>query len=263
LAHERPEKEAIVNYFDNPDYSVIIVGAGRGIGRAAADLLASQGVAVGCLDSDGATAQAAAEAIKARGGRAIAGRLDITDDTAIRPAIDSAAESLGRIDALVNCAGITGNTNIKAHDVDPMDFDRVLGVNLRGAFMLSKHVLPHMLARRYGRVLHLASIAGKEGNAGMTAYSASKAGLIGLVKSMAKDYVDKGITINALAPAVIRTPMVDAMPQASQDYMTAKIPMGRCGELEEVAQMIAWIVSPACSFTTGFTFDLSGGRATY
>jgi 3-oxoacyl-[acyl-carrier protein] reductase len=120
-----------------------------------------------------------------------------------------------------------------------------------------------MLAQNYGRILHVASIAGKEGNAGMAAYSASKAGLIGLVKSMAKDYAETGITINALAPAVIQTPLVDALPQATVDYMTAKIPMRRCGTLAEVAAMIAWIVSPACSFTTGFTFDLSGGRATY
>src|SRR6185295_9047715 len=253
------KKEAIVNYFDNPNYAVIVVGAGRGIGRAAADLLAAQGVAVGCLDSDGATAQAAAEAIKARGGRAAAGRLDVTEDRAIGPALDAMAKALGRIDGLVNCAGITGNTNIKAHDVDPADFDRVLGINLRGAFMLSKHVLPHMVTQKYGRLLHIASIAGKEGNAGMTAYSATKAGLIGMVKSLAKDYVEHGITINALAPAVIRTPMVEALPQATIDYMTAKIPMRRCGELDEAAQMIAWIVSPACSFTSGFTFDLSGG----
>ena len=176
-----------MNYFDKPDYTVIVVGAGRGIGRAAADLLSSQGVAVGCLDSDGATAQEAAAAIKARGGKAMAGTLDVTDDAAIAPALAAAAKSLGHIDGLVNCAGITGNTNIKAHDVDPVDFDRVLGINLRGAFMLSKHALPYMIARKYGRLLHLASIAGKEGNAGMTAYSASKAGLIGMVKSMAKD----------------------------------------------------------------------------
>jgi 3-oxoacyl-[acyl-carrier protein] reductase len=120
-----------------------------------------------------------------------------------------------------------------------------------------------MLPHGYGRVLHVASIAGKEGNAGMTAYSATKAGLIGLVKSLGKDYPETGITINALAPAVIRTPMVDALPEATVTYMTDKIPMRRCGELEEVAAMIAWIVSPACSFTTGFTFDLTGGRATY
>ena len=163
----------------------------------------------------------------------------------------------------MNCAGITGHTNVPGHEVDPADFELVYRVNLRGAFLLSRAVLPHMLAREYGRLLHVASIAGKEGNAGMTAYSATKAGLIGMVKSLAKDYVEHGITINALAPAVILTPMVQAMPQASIDYMTAKIPMRRCGELEEAAQLIAWIVSPACSFTTGFTFDLSGGRATY
>ena len=120
-----------------------------------------------------------------------------------------------------------------------------------------------MLAKGYGRILHVASIAGKEGNAGMTAYSATKSGLIGLVKSMAKDYPETGVTINALAPAVIRTPMVDQLPEETVKYMTDKIPMRRCGELAEVAAMIAWIVSPACSFTTGFTFDLSGGRATY
>jgi 3-oxoacyl-[acyl-carrier protein] reductase len=129
--------------------------------------------------------------------------------------------------------------------------------------VVAQAVLPRMLAQNYGRILHVASIAGKEGNAGMAAYSASKAGLIGLVKSMAKDYAETGVTINALAPAVIQTPLVDALPQATIDYMTAKIPMRRCGTLEEVAAMIAWIVSPACSFTTGFTFDLSGGRATY
>ncbi len=252
-----------MNYFDKADYSVIIVGAGRGIGRATAQELVAQGVQVVCLDSDGDSAQKAAAEIKAGGGKAIAAQLDVTDAASIRPAIDAAVKSFGHIDALVNCAGITGRTNVPAHEVDPADFDLVYRVNLRGALLLSQAILPHMLQRRYGRVLHIASIAGKEGNAGMTAYSATKAGLIGMVKSMAKDYVEQGITINALAPAVIRTPMVDALPQATVDYMTAKIPMRRCGELEEAAQMIAWIVSPACSFTTGFTFDLSGGRATY
>jgi len=252
-----------VNYFDNPDYAVVVVGAGRGIGRAAALHLAGQGVRVACLDRDGDSAQAAAADIAKQGGRAMAHGMEVAEEATIPPAIEAVAKAFGRIDALVNCAGITGRTNIPGHEVDPVDFDLVYRVNLRGAFLLSKAVLPHMLARNYGRVLHVASIAGKEGNAGMTAYSATKAGLIGMVKSLAKDYVERGITINALAPAVIRTPMVEALPQATIDYMTAKIPMQRCGELEEAAQMIAWIVSPACSFTTGFTFDLSGGRATY
>lgn len=252
-----------MNYFDNPNYAVAVVGAGRGIGRAAAVELAAQGTAVACLDSDIATAQKVAEEIAGSGGRALGGHLDVTRDETLAPAIERVAKAFGRIDALVNCAGITGRTNVAAHEVDPEDFDHVYRVNLRGAFRLSQAVLPFMLRQRYGRLLHVASIAGKEGNAGMTAYSATKAGLIGLVKSMAKDYVEQGITINALAPAVIRTPLVDALPQATVDYMTAKIPMRRCGELHEAAQMIAWIVSPACSFTTGFTFDLSGGRATY
>jgi 2-dehydro-3-deoxy-L-rhamnonate dehydrogenase (NAD+) len=252
-----------VNYFDNPNYAVAVVGAGRGIGRAAALELASQGAAVACFDSDADTAQKTAEDLKAGKGRAIAAQLDVARRETIAPAIEKALATFGRIDALVNCAGITGRTNIPAHEVDLDDFDLVYQVNLRGALLLSQAVLPHMLKQRYGRVLHVASIAGKEGNAGMTAYSATKAGLIGMVKSMAKDYVEQGITINALAPAVIRTPMVDALPQATVDYMTAKIPMRRCGELAEAAQMMAWIVSPACSFTTGFTFDLSGGRATY
>ncbi len=252
-----------MNYFDNPNYSVIVVGAGRGIGRAAAVELAAQGVAVACFDSDAETARQVAEEIGSAGGRSVRAHLDVTEPGTLAPAVEKAMTAFGRVDALVNCAGITGRTNVPAHDVDPEDFDLVYRVNLRGALLLSQIVLPHMLKQRYGRILHVASIAGKEGNAGMTAYSATKAGLIGMVKSMAKDYVEQGITINALAPAVIRTPMVDALPQATVDYMTAKIPMRRCGELQEAAQMIAWIVSPACSFTTGFTFDLSGGRATY
>jgi len=169
----------------------------------------------------------------------------------------------GRLHGLVNCAGITGRTNIKGHEVDLADFDAVYRINLRGAMVVSKAVLPRLLKHGYGRLLHVASIAGKEGNAGMAAYSATKAGLIGLVKSLAKDYPESGVTVNALAPAVIRTPLVDKLPAATVTYMTDKIPMRRCGELDEAAHMIAWIVSPACSFTTGFTFDLSGGRATY
>ena len=244
-------------------YTAIVVGAGSGIGRAAAEFLAGEGVAVGCLDRDGAAAAETAHRIEGSGAKSIAVTGDVTDERTIAPAIDRIVAALGSLEALVNCAGITGKTNVKAHEVDLADFDAVYRINLRGALVVAQAVLPRMLAQNYGRILQVASIAGKEGNAGMAAYSASKAGLIGLVKSMAKDYAETGVTINALAPAVIQTPLVDALPQATIDYMTAKIPMRRCGTLEEVAAMIAWIVSPACSFTTGFTFDLSGGRATY
>jgi|SRR6185503_2171496 NAD(P)-dependent dehydrogenase (short-subunit alcohol dehydrogenase family) len=247
----------------NRPYTAIVVGAGSGIGRAAAEFLAGEGVAVGCLDRDGAAAAETARRIEGSGAKSIAVTGDVTDERTIAPAIDRIVAALGSLEALVNCAGITGKTNVKGHEVDLADFDAVYRINLRGALVVAQAVLPRMLAQNYGRILHVASIAGKEGNAGMAAYSASKAGLIGLVKSMAKDYAETGVTINALAPAVIQTPLVDALPQATIDYMTAKIPMRRCGTLEEVAAMIAWIVSPACSFTTGFTFDLSGGRATY
>jgi 3-oxoacyl-[acyl-carrier protein] reductase len=247
----------------NRPYTAVVVGAGSGIGRAAAEYLAGEGVAVGCLDRDGAAAAETVRRIERLGAKTIAVTADVTDERTIAPAVDRIVEALGSLEALVNCAGITGKTNVPGHEVDLPDFDAVYRINLRGALVVAQAVLPRMLAQNYGRILQVASIAGKEGNAGMAAYSATKAGLIGLVKSMAKDYAETGVTINAVAPAVIQTPLVDALPQATVDYMTAKIPMRRCGTLEEVAAMIAWIISPACSFTTGFTFDLSGGRATY
>ncbi|MBL8581441.1 MAG: SDR family oxidoreductase [Rhizobiaceae bacterium] len=248
--------------FPSP-YTVAVIGAASGIGKATAQLLAQQGVDVVCMDRDAAGTEATAAAIRAAGGEASAHQIDVTDAAAQAPVWQAVLASRGQLHALLNCAGITGKTNLKAHQVDPANFVEVFQINLLGALLVSQAVLPHMLAHNYGRILHIASIAGKEGNAGMTAYSATKAGLIGMVKSMGKDYAETGITVNALAPAVIRTPMVDAMPEAQVTYMTDKIPMKRCGELSEAADLISWIVSPSCSFTTGFTFDLSGGRATY
>jgi 3-oxoacyl-[acyl-carrier protein] reductase len=253
----------IMSYFSRQPYCVVVVGAASGIGRAAAEFIAAGGPSVACVDRDLTGAGETAARIEKTGGRASAFHIDVTDKSSVDRAIDAAVSQHGAIDALVNCAGVTGKTNVKAHEVSLDDFDSVYRINLLGALIVSQGVLPLMLAKGYGRILHVASIAGKEGNAGMSAYSASKAGLIGLVKSMAKDYPETGVTINALAPAVIRTPMVDQLPDATVKYMTDKIPMRRCGELTEAAAMIAWIVSPACSFTTGFTFDLSGGRATY
>lgn len=252
-----------MNYFDKMPYVVAVIGAASGIGRATAELLAIQGVTVACIDRDKAGTEATAEALIKAAGKASAATADVVDHKGLKAVLHQAVKEHGQLHGLVNCAGITGKTNIKTHEVELADFDRVYEINLKGALIASQAVLPHMLERGYGRILHVASIAGKDGNAGMAAYSATKAGLIGLVKVMGKDYAETGITINALAPAVIRTPMVAALPEAQIKYMTDKIPMKRCGELEEAAQLIAWIVSPACSFTTGFTFDLTGGRATY
>jgi 3-oxoacyl-[acyl-carrier protein] reductase len=226
-------------------------------------LLGGRGATVVCLDRDIGGAAGTADEITAAGGSAKAHAIDIVDAAAQSIVWETVVSDSGQLHAVVNCAGVTGKTNLKAHQVDPDDFDLVYRINLLGPLLVSQAVLPHMLEKNYGRILHIASIAGKEGNAGMTAYSATKAGVIGLVKSMGKDYAETGITVNALAPAVIRTPMVAALPEAQVKYMTDKIPMKRCGELDEAAEMIAWIVSPACSFTTGFTFDLSGGRAVY
>jgi 2-dehydro-3-deoxy-L-rhamnonate dehydrogenase (NAD+) len=252
-----------LNYFVTLPYHVAVVGAASGIGKAAALLMARQGVTVHAIDRDKAGAEATAGEIAAVGGKSTAYAADITDEKSATACFERLLSSVEQLHGAVNCAAMTGKTNIKAHEVSLANFDEVYRINLRGALVVSQVVLPHMLEKGYGRILHIASIAGKDGNAGMTAYSATKAGLIGMVKSMGKDYAESGITINALAPAVIRTPMVAALPDATIKYMTDKIPMRRTGELDEAAQIIAWIVSPACSFTTGFTFDLTGGRATY
>lgn len=249
-----------MTYFPARPYTVAVIGAASGIGKTTAQFLAEQGATVICLDRDGSAVKIVAEDI---GSSAQAAVLDVADAGSVKACFDQLAKRNAQIHGLVNCAGIVGKTNIKTHEVDLADFDQVYAVNLKGALIASQAIIPHMLEKKYGRILHIASIAGKEGNAGMAAYSATKAGLIGLVKVMGKDYAETGITINALAPAVIRTPMVAALPEAQVKYMTDKIPMKRCGELQEAAQMIAWIVSPACSFTTGFTFDLTGGRAVY
>ncbi|WP_159469920.1 SDR family NAD(P)-dependent oxidoreductase [Dyadobacter sp. 3J3] len=189
--------------------------------------------------------------------------IDITNQQLVENSVAEILARFGKIDILVNCAGITGETNLKSHQVSTENLQKVFELNFMGSFYTSKAVIPNMISNNYGRILHIASIAGKEGNAGMLAYSASKAAVIGMTKVQGKEYAENGITVNALAPAVIQTPLVDAMPETQVKYMTDKIPMKRCGTLEEAANLAAYIVSPLNSFTTGFTFDLSGGRATY
>ena len=238
----------------------VITGAASGIGYSIAKKLGSLGVRLALLDLKADLPESFA-GLQAE--QYIPCKTYVTNETQVQQVMEQIVQQFGTIDMLINCAGITGITNIKSHDTVTENVRAVFDVNFFGAYFTSKYVLPVMLAKNYGRVLHIASIAGKEGNAGMLAYSASKAAVIGMTKVQGKELAESGITVNALAPAVIRTDLVDNMPPGQVTYMTDKIPMKRCGTLEEVADMAAFIVSPQNSFVTGFTFDLSGGRATY
>lgn len=238
--------------------TAIITGAASGLGLAIAKSLSTKGVRLALLDKNIDSLVSLKEEIKCS-----VFAVDITCESEVKQAINEIADQFGRIDILVNSAGITGITNIKSHETATDNVKQVFDVNFMGSYFTSKYVLPHMVKNKYGRILHIASIAGKEGNAGMLAYSASKAAVIGMTKVQGKEYAEMGITINALAPAVIKTALVEAMPEEQVNYMTAKIPMKRCGTLEEASNLALYIVSPLNSFTTGFTFDLTGGRATY
>lgn len=243
--------------------TLVVVGAGSGIGAAVAQLLAPRGFAVACLDRDPEAAETTAASIAAEGGAAFALGADVAISAEVEGAFDEVESRQGQIHAVINTAGIQGELGIRSHEVDLSVVDRVYAVNLRGALAVSQAAISRMLPYGYGRIAHVASIAGKEGNPGMVAYSMTKAGLIGMVKAQGKEYARDGITINALAPAVIQTPFLDTQPDEVIAYMTEKIPMGRTGTVREVAEMLGWMISPECSFTTGFAFDLSGGRATY
>jgi 3-oxoacyl-[acyl-carrier protein] reductase len=242
------------------EQQALITGGASGIGLAIAKRLHGLGVKLALCDCDSRTLEVA-RASFGENCRTVC--VDVCDLNAVETAFSELIHRTGLIDILVNSAGITGITNVTSHEVPPADVDSVFRVNFFGSFHTSRAVLPAMLHQGYGRILHIASIAGKEGNAGMMAYSASKAAVIALAKVQGKETAGTGVTVNALAPAVIRTPMVEAMPASQVTYMTERIPMKRCGTLQEIADMAAFIVSPEASFTTGFTFDLTGGRATY
>ncbi|MBL9155626.1 MAG: SDR family oxidoreductase [Verrucomicrobiales bacterium] len=242
----------------------IVTGGADGIGREIAGRLAREGARVSLFDVNAAKSAETCAAFAAEGLSVDAVTVDIADDAAVKGAIETvASRNGGRLDILVHCAAIVGPTARRITEVEVEDFDRTSAINLRGTFSLTKYALRAMESRNYGRILLFASIAGKEGNAGMTCYSATKAGVIGLTKAVGKEFAETGITVNAIAPAVIRTAMVDAIPPEQVKYMTDKIPMKRCGTLDEVTALSCWIVSPEASFNTGFTFDLTGGRAVY
>ncbi|HXW19002.1 MAG TPA: SDR family NAD(P)-dependent oxidoreductase [Roseiarcus sp.] len=238
---------------------VIVTGGASGIGLKAAERFASEGGAVALWDAD----QAGLDAAKARlGPRAHIFRLDVTNPTAVEQAALASNEALGRIDALVCSAGVAGkNETVVNYPIE--EWRRVLDINLNGLFYCNRYVTPYMTKRGYGRIVNVASIAGKEGNPNASAYSASKAGVIGFTKSLGKELAKTGVTVNAITPATVETPILAQVSQAHIDYMRSKIPMERFGTVDEMAAIILWLASEECSFTTGAVFDVSGGRATY
>ena len=230
----------------------LVTGGASGIGLACAVRLVADGLAVAIADADPVQLERISDQATS------SHHVDVTDARAI----DSLMASLDPIDVLVNSAGISG-PNVPLWDVDDAGWARTLAVNLTGTFNTMRAVLPGMRERGWGRIVNIASIAGKEGNPNLGAYSASKAGVIGLTKSVAKEVATDGVIVNAIAPAVIATPILDGVEQETIDYMVAKIPMGRVGQPEEVAALTSWLASDQCSFSTGHTYDISGGRATY
>ena len=241
----------------------VITGGAQGIGLGIARRLGGEGAKAVLFDQNEKQLGAATKQLEAEKIATHAVQLDVTDHEQVKRAVAGVLAKYGRIDVLVTAAGITGKTKIKTHEVDPADFQLVWEVNVKGMFLCCREVLPAMLKANYGRIVNIASISGKDGNAGMLAYSTSKAAVIGLTKVVGKEYAETGITCNAIAPAVVRTAMVEALPAAQVKYMTDKIPMKRTGEIEEIAAVVAFAASRECSFTTGFCFDASGGRTVY
>ena len=234
----------------------IVTGGARGIGKGIAERLAAEGGEVTIFDID-------ITKLAPTSPRTAATSVDITNEEDVRREVGQVVADKGRLDILVNCAGIIGATAVNVADYDPETFDKVIAVNLKGAFLTTKYALAPMIRQKYGRILHITSIGGKEGNPGMVGYAASKSGVIGLVKGAGKEYAQHGITVNGLAPAVIATEFNENTDPAVLKYMVDKIPMKRLGTIEEVASLACWIVSEEASFNTGCVFDLSGGRATY
>jgi 3-oxoacyl-[acyl-carrier protein] reductase len=251
-----------MSHLDLTGRSAIVTGAGRGIGLAVARRLAGAGALVTVADIDGGGAESAAASIVAAGGAATAIRCDVADPDSVEGLMRTVAAANSRIDILVNNAGIVGRA-APIQEQMLADWDRMLAIDLTGVFLCCRAVIPRMLTHGGGRIVNIASIAGKEGNPNMVPYSAAKAGVIGLTKALAKEVARRGIAVNAVAPALIETGMVDEITPEQVAYLTERIPMGRLGRPEEVAALVHWLVSDDASFSTGAVFDLSGGRATY
>lgn len=238
--------------------TAVITGGASGLGKDTAKRLVAEGAKVALWDLNADALKAAAEEV----GASFTYALDVSDQTAVAAATKASLEALGKIDVLVNSAGITGAT-VPVHEFPLDSWKRVIDINLNGLFYCCREVVPHMLAAGYGRIVNVASVAGKEGNPNASAYSASKAGVIGLTKSLGKELAGKGVIANALTPATFESPILAQLPQSQVDYMRGKIPMGRLGEIHESTAMVCFMASEECSFTTAATFDTSGGRTTF
>ena len=250
-----------MNQIDLQGRVAVVTGGAQGIGYAATARLLKSGARVVIWDID-VERMAAACAALAPLGTVRGERVELTDDDAVAAATVNTVASEGRIDILVNNAGITGG-NASTWDLDPAVWRQVIEVNLIAPYLTCRHVVPCMLNQGYGRIVNIASVAGKEGNPNASHYSASKAGLIALTKSLAKEVATKGVLVNAIAPAVAKTAMFEQMAPSHIAYMLGKIPMGRFVEVDEIAAMVAWLSSAECSFSTGAVFDITGGRSTY
>lgn len=248
-----------MNALDFAGRTAVVTGGAQGIGFAVAQRLVASGARVALWDRD---ANALAAAAASLGAATHAQRVDVVDATDVEAAARATAAALGAIDVLVCSAGITG-PNVPLADYPLDDWKRVFDVNVHGVFLCNRAVVPVMKDKGYGRIVNVASVAGKEGNPNASAYSASKAAVIALTKSLGKELATTPIRVNCVTPAAVRTAIFDQMTQQHIDFMLSKIPMGRFGLVEEIAAMIAWLASEDCSFSTGAVFDLSGGRATY
>jgi len=250
-----------MNQIDLHGRVAVVTGGAQGIGFAVAERLLASGAALALWDADAARLDAARRSLQGRGSVSTCS-VELTDEPAVAAATDDTLRAHGRIDILVNNAGITGG-NAPTWALEPAVWRRVIDVNLVAPYLVCRAVVPHMLRAGYGRIVNVASVAGKEGNPNASHYSASKAGLIALTKSLGKELATTGVLVNAVAPAAAQTALFDSMTPQHIEFMRSKIPMGRFVRVQEVAAMVAWLASEECSFSTGAVFDLSGGRATY